>query len=41
VQQHRLDFLASRAAVPYDPESEAHVAALRELWQILNPDPKS
>jgi len=37
VQQHRLDFLASRAAVPYDPESEAHVAALRELWCLAFP----
>jgi hypothetical protein len=31
-QKARLTTLASRAAVPYDPECDAHVDALRQLW---------
>ena len=33
-QKLRLTKLASRAAVAYDPECDAHVDALRELWRL-------
>lgn len=37
VQRLRLSKLAARAAVPYNPRSDAHVDALRELWRLTFP----